>query len=159
LLIAAALLVGLVILALRWNSEQDPPAPDVGFQLVDGRDLKMADLRGRPVLVSFWSTSCAQCLRDMPRLADLYRRLGPRGLEMIGVAMPFDRPDHVLEVARREALPYPVSLDVDGELSRAFGGIAATPTSILVDPDGMMVLRRVGPLDHVRLETRIDKLL
>jgi len=95
----------------------------------------------------------------MPRLSQLYRRLSPKGLEMVGVAMPFDRPDNVVKVSRGEGLPYPVALDLNGELARAFGGIAATPTSILVDGSGMIVLRRQGPLDVALLEAQIGQLL
>jgi peroxiredoxin len=158
-LIATLLLLGLLFVGAHWSGGRHEAAPAVTFQLIDGRRLKIAELLGRPVLVNFWSTGCAQCIGEMPWLTDLYRRLSPSGLEIIGVAMSFDRPDHVLEVSRREALPYPISLDLTGELSRAFGGILATPTSILVDARGMMVLRRVGPLDRARLEARIEQLL
>jgi len=78
---------------------------------------------------------------------------------MVGVAMSFDRPDNVLKVSRGEGLPYPVALDLNGEVARAFGGIAGTPTSILVDGSGMVVLRRQGPLDAAKLEALIGPLL
>jgi len=157
--IAGGLLLGLLAVALHWDSDSLGSAPDVDFQLIDGHRLEMARLRGHPVLVNFWSTRCAPCLEEMPLLSELYRRLSPKGMEMVAVAMPFDRPDQVLEVSRRKALPYPVALDISGEVGRAFGGIAVTPTSILVDAEGMMVLRHQGPLDGARLEARINPLL
>jgi len=158
---AGVLLLGLATVAvgLRWVPGLPSPAPKVVFQLIDGRRLELARLSGHPVLVNFWSTSCAPCLEEMPRLSQLYRRLSPKGLEMVGVAMPFDRPDIVVKVSRGEGLPYPVALDLNGELARAFGGIAATPTSILVDGSGMIVLRRQGPLDVAVLEAQIGQLL
>jgi peroxiredoxin len=95
----------------------------------------------------------------MPDLVRLYEQLSPRGLEIVGVAMPYDRPDRVVEMARSKGLNYPVALDVGGEITRAFGEIRGTPTSFLIDPDGNILFRRLGPLEPERLHRQLERLL
>ncbi len=127
-------------------------APDSTFRLVDGRELRMADLRGRPVLVTFWATTCGTCVAETPKLASLYRELAPRGFEMIAVAMPYDPPYLVVDFTRRRELPYPVALDVDGSVVQAFGDVQYTPTTFVIAPDGAIAdrLEGAGAIDHLR---------
>jgi peroxiredoxin len=157
--LAAVLGLALAAAALWRATGPQGPAPDVSFQLIDGRRLHLSRLEGRPVLVTFWSTTCGLCIREMPDLVRLYEQLGPRGLEIVGVAMPYDRPDHVVAMARRKGLNYPVALDIDGEVVRAFGEIRGTPTSFLIDPDGNIRFRRFGPLDPRHLEEQLERML
>ena len=147
--LALAFTVGLAV--WRLQPFQGPAPRDVAYQLIDGRRLTPADLEGRPVLVSFWSTTCAVCLREIPHLKALHREASPRGLVMIAVAMPYDPPSEVLDVARREALPYHVALDVQGRVLAAFGRVPGTPTHFLVDGAGQVVLHWVGALDTSRV--------
>ena len=156
LFLAAAAILSLYLL-------RSPPAGgqpvEAEFVLIDGRRLHLGQLRGRPVLVNFWATSCRLCIKEIPHLKALYRELAPRGLELIGVAMPYDPPDRVLIYARAQELPYPVALDVEGRVLRAFGGVRGTPTIFLVAPEGHVVLRATGKLDLPRLRRRIEKYL
>lgn len=130
-------------------------APDVSFTLLGKDPVPMSSLRGRPLLVNFWATTCSICRREMPKLAELYRDLHPLGLELIGVAMPYDPPNLVAEHAKRAPIPYPVSLDIDGAIVRAFGGVAVTPTTFLMSPGGAILGRYEGTLDFVELRRRI----
>jgi peroxiredoxin len=158
---ALAALLGLILAgAALWRATgPQGAAPEVSFQLIDGRTVDLQGLRGRPVLVTFWSTTCGLCIREMPDLVRLYEQLSPRGLEIVGVAMPYDRPDRVVEMARSKGLNYPVALDVGGEITRAFGEIRGTPTSFLIDPDGNILFRRLGPLEPERLHRQLERLL
>ena len=158
---AAVLLVGgylLATVALRGTDTPDV-FPPVAIATIDGRSLDAAALRGRPVLVTFWSTTCVVCLREMPDLEALYRRLSPRGFEIIAVSMPWDPPDEVVRLARSRALPYPVALDVNGTVARAFGDVSQTPTHILVGPGGEVAYRRTGALDFAALDDRLRSML
>ena len=153
---AGASLYGLgVLLAPR----RPLPVAPVQFGLIDGRRLDVASLHGQVVLVNFWATSCAVCVAEMPELVRLYRDLHGRGLEIVAVAMPYDRPDHVLDFAARGALPFPVALDPMGEAVRALGPVAGTPTTLLVDGQGLERRRWEGRPDFGRLRREIDALL
>ena len=126
-------------------------APDVSFTLLDGRTATLQQWRGRPVLVAFWATSCAPCVEELPDLLQLYRELNPQGLEFVAVAMPYDPPLAVQNFARQFGVPYPIALDVSGEVVRAFRDIEVIPTALLIDPTGAIVFRAVGKLDTVRV--------
>jgi thiol-disulfide isomerase/thioredoxin len=134
-------------------------APDVRFTLLGDHPLQMSRLLGRPLLVNFWATTCSICRREMPKLAELYRELRPVGLELIGVAMPYDPPNLVVEHARNSSIPYPVSLDIDGVIVREFGGVSVTPTTFLISPGGVILGRYEGALDFRELRYRILRLI
>ena len=146
------------VFALRNHGAPDH-FPPISISTIDGRRFDAASVDGRPLLVTFWSTTCLVCLREMPDLEALYRRLSPRGFEIIAVSMPWDPPGEVVRLARMRALPYPVALDVDGAVARAFGDVSATPTHVLIDPGGEIAYRRTGALDFSGLDRRIQSML
>jgi peroxiredoxin len=154
---AAGWVLGALVVAatvwLLWPANR--PMPDATFNLVDGQRLSSADLRGRPVLINFWSVSCGVCLRDMPRLTRLHETLGERGLVVIGVAMPHDPPPAVIATVKEREPGYRIAVDVHGELSRAFGDVSVTPTTFLVDPDGNIRFSSQGPLDEPRIRATV----
>jgi peroxiredoxin len=159
-LAGAILSIGLGLLGMAaWHMVRPAPAPALTFTTVDGEHLTLAGMRGRPVLVVFWATTCGVCLREVPHLAALYRELAPRGLEVVAVAMSYDPPDRVLAFRERLGMPYPVALDLEGAARRAFGGVHATPTSFLVDAQGRVVYRRVGALDYPWLGEELRAML
>ncbi len=152
--LVASICAGAWVLARGWGSA----APDLTVTTTVGKQIALKHLQGHPVLINFWSVGCRPCIDEMPWLSQLYRRLAPKGLEMIAVAMPDDRPDNVLEIARREGLTYPIALDLTGEIARAFGGVSATPTTLLLGPGGHIRLRRLGPIDNTDLEQQIEEM-
>jgi peroxiredoxin len=115
----------------------------------------MSALRGQVVLVTFWSTTCTPCLRKMPELMAMHRRLAPQGLATFAVAMSYDRPDWVLNYAQRQQPPFTIALDVQGHVARAFEDTQATPTLFLVDRDGNILRRWVGEPDVAVIEKRV----
>ncbi len=136
-----------------WQRLHPPVYPErVVFQLTDGRRTRVADYAGRPLLVNFWQSACRPCLEEMPELARLYRELSPRGLEIIGVVVWYDRFDKALETARRLDLPYPVALDPMRRVSAALAHEGYTPFSVLIGPEGEVRHRWDGkiPLDDLR---------
>ncbi|MCP5422022.1 MAG: TlpA family protein disulfide reductase [Chromatiaceae bacterium] len=129
--------------------------PSVSFNLVDGGTVDGSSLRGRSLLVNFWSVSCAICLRDMPRLRALQQSLSGQRFTIIGVAMPHDSPAAVLAMVERLAPGFPIAFDVHGEVSRAFGDVRVTPTSFLIDPSGNIRFAERGPLDEARVRATL----
>lgn len=154
MLIAAVAAVAAFLLPARNRH-----VPEASFSLLDGRTITLQELRSRPVLVSFWATSCAPCVEEVPDLARLYRELKPRGLEMIAVAMSYDPPLHVQTFARERGLPYPIALDTTGAAIRAFGDVHAIPAAYLLDPQGAIALKQLGKLDVSRVRKLVAPFL
>jgi peroxiredoxin len=130
-------------------------APDISLLSVDGDELHLSAYRGRPLLITFWSTTCPSCVREIPHLTELYRELAPQGLEIISITMAYDPPNRVLEMRASRDIPYPVVLDIHADAAHAFGDVRVTPTSFLVAPDGRVVQSKVGRLDMTGLRREI----
>ncbi len=153
------LAVGIVLVLRFMPSEPPAQLPAVTFTTITDHQLDGAALRGHPVLVSFWSITCGPCLREIPDLIALQRELGPKGLIILAIAMPYDPPDRVLALTRERQLPYSIVLDPMGKTGAAFGGIDATPTTFLFDAEGHGVKRIVGSMNAGRMHKAILALL
>lgn len=151
-LVIAAILVG-------WAPWGKQPAPKVVFSTLTGQKISLQDLHGKVVLVNFWATSCAPCMHEMPRLAEMYRQLNRRGLEIIAVAASYDPPNSVLNYSETRRLPFPVALDIDDEVAKAFGGLKAVPTTYLIGREGRIIFRAEGELAPNDLRSRLDEAL
>lgn len=163
---AKDILLGLFALALVgalayvWLSPEGlKRVPDVALRTLDGDEIKLAELRGKPVLVTFWATSCPGCVKEIPHLIELYQEFGPRGLQLVAVAMSYDPPDHVLAMRDTRQIPYPIALDIKGEAARAFGDVRLTPTSFLIAPDGRIVRQKIGEMEMADVRAQIRAML
>lgn len=155
LIASLAVLIAIAIGYLWLSPSGLQQAPDVTFPTLDGKQLSLKSLHGRPVLINFWATTCPGCVEEIPQLAALYRELAPKGLEIIGVAMYYDPPDQVMAMSKQRAIPYPIALDIKGRASQAFGDIKLTPTSFLIAPDGRIVKQKIGNVDVRALRQQI----
>lgn len=158
-LTAAAIVLALLVTIVMVLPRRQAPAPDVSFTLIDGSRLFLKDLRGKPVLVFFWATTCNTCIAKTPEMNRLYRKLQPQGLEMVAVAMPYDPPTRVAEYARKLHMPYPVALDHRAEIVRVFGDVRVTPTTVLITADGTVAWRKPGKLDTAQLGATIAQMI
>ena len=95
----------------------------------------------------------------MPHLISLYDELSDKGLEIIGVAMSYDPPNQVMELINQRRVSYPIALDVDGAIAKAFDNVMLTPTSFLISPDGKIVKHKIGEMDMDKLQQQIEDLL
>jgi peroxiredoxin len=153
----ALLLLPLAAGLAAWRAHLRPI--EARFMLLDSHHVTLRSLRGHPVLVSFWSTTCRPCLNEIPALSAFYRRWHSRGMEMVAVAMPYDPPWSVAGVQQRLHIPYPIALDFDGAVTHAFGNIKLIPTTVLLDRDGRERWRHTGPLDFARLRASMRAML
>ena len=140
-----------------WSWTRAHTAPEVDFILIGGEPLSLSQLRGQTVLVSFWATDCAPCLREMPALARVYDELRAHHFEVIAVAMAHDTPARIYDFSQRFALPYPIALDLDGKLAQRFG-VRAIPRAFLISPDGEIVADLVGEIDLHALAEHVQQL-
>lgn len=158
--IAVFALILVVTLGWIWLAPAGlQKAPDVQFSTLDGRSISLAELRGRPVLVTFWATTCPGCMNEMPHLISLYRELAPRGLEIIGVAMNYDPINDVIALSKNRQIPYPIAHDTQNQAAQAFGDVRLTPTNVLIAPDGRIVQQNIGELDMTQARAKIIAML
>jgi peroxiredoxin len=140
-----------------WSAK--PAAPPVTFVSLKGEKITTADLRGRVVLVNFWATDCAVCIKEMPEITATYNKYRTQGFETIAVAMKYDPPNYVLNYAEKSQLPFKVALDPLGELAKAFGDVKLTPTTFIIDRQGRLVTRILGKPDFAKLHALLEEKL
>jgi peroxiredoxin len=134
-------------------------SPDIVLQIIDGRKIQLAELRGKPVLITFWATTCRTCIKKTPELKALYNKFRTQGVELIAVAMSYDPPDRILAFSRNNQIPYPIALDLDGSVAMAFDNVQLTPTTFLITAEGEIVFHRTGEFSFNNLENQISELL
>ncbi len=140
-------------------SQELTKVPDISLNFIDGRKVDFETFKGKPLLVTFWSTTCSTCVKEMPYLVELYNELNKEGFEIIAIAMPYDPPNMVVELSEKKGITYPIALDIEGLAMKAFGDVSLTPTSFLIDSLGNIVEQKTGEIDIKQLRTRIKELL
>ena len=134
-------------------------APESTFVLLDGSKKTTADLKGRVTLVNFWATSCTTCVGEMPNIVATYDKYKSRGYDTLAVAMSYDPPSYVVNFAETRKLPFQVAIDNTGAVAKAWGDVALTPTTFVVNKKGEIVKRYVGEPNFAELHQLIEKLL
>ena len=150
-----AALAGLTV--MLWPEPSPRRVADAEFLLLDGSKITLAELRGRPALVAFWATNCKPCIEELPDLIKLYKELHPRGFELIAVAMPYDPPLNVQTFVQKKNVPYPVAIDVEGKVVRAFDGVPYVPMAFILDANGKIAYQQAGKLDIARTRRIIER--
>ncbi len=141
-----------------WQTQTVRVAPNAAFKTIKGETLKLAELHGKPILVTFWATDCPGCIEEIPHLVSLHQQYSPNGLKILAVAMHYDPPNRVLAMTESKQLPYAIALDPSGELAQAFGNVQLTPTTFLIDRQGNIVMQKTGVFDPVDMQKRIEQL-
>lgn len=130
---------------------------DVTFVTLKGERIQLRDLRGKVVLVNFWATSCPACVKEMPELVKTYERYHDRDFEIVAVAMSFDPPAFVKDFADKNRLPFPVALDTQEAVAKAFDGVKVVPTTFVLDKNGQLVSRTLGMIAFDKLHVFLDE--
>ncbi len=148
------LIVALFFLLSLLSTSQ---VPDSIFTTITGKKITLKQLRGRPVLVTFWATDCPSCINEIPYLINFYRQYHGLGLEIIAIAMIYDPPSRVVAMTQAKQIPYDVVLDLKSEHAQAFGPVQFTPSTFLISPQGTIVMKKIGLFDPVAMKTQIEK--
>lgn len=130
----------------RAATEQNTPAPD--FELIDlaGKTHRLADYRGKVVIINFWASWCPECLEEMPSLDRLYTRFSKQDLIVLGITSDRKK-DPVLEVLKKIPVTYPLLLETGGGVFIRKYIVIGLPTTVLVDRRGFIAERIVGRTD------------
>jgi thiol-disulfide isomerase/thioredoxin len=119
-----------------------------------GKDLKLADLRGKVVVLDFWGVWCGPCRAAMPHLKELYEKHKGDGLEVIGVHTK-NQGEKMADYVTKEAIPWPVAVDTEGATVKAFR-VDSYPDYYVIDRSGKL---RVADLANAELDRVIAALL
>ncbi len=133
--------------------ETDGPV-DFRLQQLGGGEIAASDYRGDWVVVNYWATWCAPCVKEMPELSELHEQRD--GLVVLGLAYEDVDDADFYEFLEKSPVSYPI-LKVDVyEPPEPFGAPKVLPTTILLDPEGKAVKAFLGPVTREDIENYID---
>ncbi len=136
-------------------------AANLDFTLKDmnGASVKLADFKGKVILVNFWATWCPPCKAEIPGFIELYDQYKDQGLVILGVSGD-DDPETLKAFASEWKINYPMIVGRDEQaLLDSYGPIYGYPISVLVGRDGAVCGRHVGPATKEEFEREIKALL
>lgn len=133
---------------------EDPTS--ASFTTFDGQKVALSSLRGTPVLVNFFASTCVPCVTEMPALEQVHKELGDK-VTFLGLAMQ-DRPEDAQALVARTGITYRTAQDKDASVITALGG-TVLPTTVLLDADGKVVATHSGKVDAAGVRKLVaDKL-
>ncbi len=133
------------------------PAPGFTLLNLDGKEVSLADYKGRPVLVNFWATWCGPCKIEMPWFEELRKQYAAQGFEILGLTDDVDAgKDVIAKTAHQLGVTYPILL-TDGKVQTAYGDLEYLPMSFYVNKNGVVVEVTAGLGSKDELEANIKK--
>lgn len=137
---------------------QSTIAPDFSLESLDGKTMRLSDLRGKAVLLNFWATWCGPCKIEMPWFVELQKQYGSQGLQIVGVAMDDGSKEDIAKFAKDMGVNYPILIGKES-VGDAYGGVPALPQTFLIGRDGKIVDKIVGLRGKAEIEDSIKKAL
>ncbi len=147
-IVLATAALGLVaVLGLAALHRRTPAlAPDFAVPDLTGQAVRLSGLRGQVVLVNLWTTWCPPCREEMPSMEKLYQRLKDRGFVLLAVSQDENGKAAVEPFVRDLGLTFPVLVDPEHQVGDRFQ-VWGYPESFLIDREGRVVERIIGPRD------------
>ena len=147
----------------EYESSESAIAPALSHgDWINSEPLELEDLRGRVVLIEFWTFGCINCRNTLPFVKSWHDRYSEKGLTVIGVHSPEFAEERIVENLRRQVtslgINYPVVSDNDYRTWNAYN-VQAWPTMFLLDKQGRIRWKHVGEGDYDETERLIQKLL
>ena len=139
-------------------AKQSATAPDFTLDSLEGKSMRLSDLRGKAVLLNFWATWCGPCKIEMPWFVELQNQYGSQGLQIVGVAMDDASKEDIAKFAKEMGVNYPVLIGKEA-VGDAYGGVPALPESFFIGRDGKIVDKIIGLKGKSEIEDSIKKAL
>lgn len=133
------------------------PAPDFALTDLDGKTVRLADLRGRPVLVNFWASWCAPCVEEFPILQSAVAEHADQDLAIIGIVYR-DNSEAARSFMARMGADWPTVMDPGDEVALRYA-IFGPPETFFIDAGGVIRGRQIGQLSASDLDRQLALIL
>ena len=133
-------------------------APEFALKDADGKTVRLADYKGKVVLLDFWATWCQPCRIEIPWFMDIERKNKDKGFEVLGVAMDENGWEDVKPFLADMKMNYRVVVG-DDDIIKAYGGVEDLPTTFLIDRQGKIAAIHLGLASRKDFEDGVEELL
>lgn len=144
----------LLVATLLFSQSLLATQVDLNLTDIDGKQFKLSDYRGKWVVLNYWATWCPPCLEEIPELVLFHENHKDSDGVVIGVDMEMLQPETLRQFVDDNFMTYPVVPLV--EKMQAFDNVENFPTTYLIDPDGIAVVKHVGPVTSDAIEEFIN---
>lgn len=126
---------------------------------LDGTEIDLLALRGKVVMIDFWSSWCPPCRAESPVLSQVYQEYKDKGepIEFIGIAI-WDRDEDIRRFVDEFNLKYPIAVDPKGRIAIGYG-VAGIPEKFFIDSSGTLKKKLIGPMNAGALRSVLDEML
>jgi cytochrome c biogenesis protein CcmG/thiol:disulfide interchange protein DsbE len=148
---------GVALLRLDAGGRVGTVAPDFALVDLEGSPVRLADLRGRPVIINFWASWCAPCVEEFPLLRDAAEVHAAHGLALVGIVYQ-DRSEAARSFMERFGASWPAAMDPGGSVAAEYG-IYGPPETFFIDRSGVITARQIGILSAADLERKLAAII
>jgi thiol-disulfide isomerase/thioredoxin len=117
--------------------------PDLTFHTLDGKRVKLSELKSKVVVINFWATWCGPCVKEMPSLQKLATEYASQGLTVVGINLDEDPAGVLTPFLAKHEIKFQSFIDPAGELANRFS-VSGLPLTLVVDGDRKLLLEHVG---------------
>ena len=164
----ALLVVPLILHTARVESKSNTPTPaarksegtanlDLKFKDMNGAEVRLADYKGKVILLNVWATWCGPCELEIPELVEAYNKYKDDGVVVLGVSLD-DSAETLRAYAPKKQMNYPLLL-WDDAFEDAYGPIVGVPITFFIGRDGTISRRHFGPVTKERIDQEVKALL
>jgi peroxiredoxin len=141
------------------NNTKGAVAPDFTLSTLDGKKIKLSDLRGKTVILNFWATWCPPCRAEIPDLEKFYQKHQNQGVVILAVNLTSSEKNRegIAEFIKQYNITYPVVLDPDNTVANLYQA-ESIPTSYFIDAKGVVQQKFIGAMSSDLLEEMIAKI-
>lgn len=134
-------------------------APDFTMEDAQGKEVKLSDFKGKPVVLNFWASSCSYCKAEMPYFESAYQEYGDNvQFVMLNVVESEQNANDGRNFIQGAAYTFPVYYETENKAMGLYG-LRGLPTTVFIDADGKIVQKNIGAITEAKLANNIEALL
>lgn len=137
----------------QLSVQEGSPAPDFELTTLNGNTVKLSDYKGKKVILNFWASWCPPCVAEMPHMQQFYEDNKENDIEIVAVNLTsLDKGmSEIKKFVDENNLSFTIPLDKDGTIGIQYETFSI-PTSYIIDSNGMIIKKIVGPMNEAMME-------